>query len=69
MSLWIGLLAYVKPFCCRYKLVGVGGGGFALLVARNREVGNDLRALLAASTFPVKIYNWSVCSEQFLDHS
>ncbi|GLJ56197.1 hypothetical protein SUGI_1206660 [Cryptomeria japonica] len=63
------LFAYVNPFCCGYKLVGAGGGGFALLLAKNREAANDLRALLEASIFPVKIYNWSVCLEQFSDHS
>lgn len=58
------LFEYSDPFCCGYKLIGAGGGGFALLLARNREAADDLKNLLKASGFPIKIYNWSMYSDR-----
>jgi len=62
--LWISFFEYSDPFCCGYKLIGAGGGGFALLLARNREAADDLKNMLKASGFPIKIYSWSMCSDR-----
>nr|XP_043622807.1 bifunctional fucokinase/fucose pyrophosphorylase [Erigeron canadensis] len=56
------LFAFADRYCCGYKLVGAGGGGFALLLAKNVESALQLRqALEENNTFDVKVYNWNVC--------
>ncbi|PWA76489.1 L-fucokinase/GDP-L-fucose pyrophosphorylase [Artemisia annua] len=58
------LFAFADRYCCGYKLVGAGGGGFALLLAKNAENALQLRhALEESSDFDVKVYNWNVCLE------
>ncbi|CAK7348679.1 unnamed protein product [Dovyalis caffra] len=54
------LFAFADPYCCGYKLVGAGGGGFALLLAKNAESGNELKHKLEDSNLNVKIYNWNI---------
>ncbi|CAH9115095.1 unnamed protein product [Cuscuta epithymum] len=55
------LFAFCDPFCCGYKLVGAGGGGFALLLAKTRESADEMRRLLVpVSGFHVHIYNWEI---------
>nr|GMD31516.1 bifunctional fucokinase/fucose pyrophosphorylase [Ipomoea batatas] len=55
------LFAFCHRFCCGYKLVGAGGGGFALLLAKNRESAEELRHLLKEkSGFDVQVYNWQI---------
>ncbi|KAM7511867.1 hypothetical protein LguiB_010742 [Lonicera macranthoides] len=55
------LFAFSDRYCCGYKLVGAGGGGFALLLAKNADCANQLRHLLEEnSDFDVKVYNWSI---------
>ncbi|KAL9229015.1 hypothetical protein vseg_004533 [Gypsophila vaccaria] len=59
------LFEIVDPYCCGYKLVGAGGGGFALLLAKDSDSAIKLRGLLTdSSEFDVKVYNWSISSEQ-----
>ena len=56
------LFAFAHDFCSGYKLVGAGGGGFALLLAKNAQNARQLRiALEQNNNFHVKVYNWSVC--------
>ncbi|KAK1420244.1 hypothetical protein QVD17_21683 [Tagetes erecta] len=56
------LFAFADHYCCGYKLVGAGGGGFALLLAKNVENALQLkRALEENREFDVKVYNWKVC--------
>lgn len=55
------LFAFADPYCCGYKLVGAGGGGFALLLAKNLNCAKELRqALEESTTFGVKVYNWNI---------
>ncbi|GMH00390.1 hypothetical protein Nepgr_002229 [Nepenthes gracilis] len=55
------LFDFVDPFCCGYKLVGAGGGGFALLLAKDADCAEQLRHLLTdSSEFDVKIYRWNI---------
>ncbi|KAK9758096.1 hypothetical protein RND81_01G206500 [Saponaria officinalis] len=59
------LFEFSEPYCCGYKLVGAGGGGFALLLAKDSDNAVKLRGLLTdGSGFDVKVYNWSIFSEE-----
>lgn len=58
------LFSFADPYCSGYKLVGAGGGGFALLIAKDADRAKELRQLLEAdSSFDVKIYDWNVYLE------
>ncbi|KAK4488686.1 hypothetical protein RD792_004458 [Penstemon davidsonii] len=55
------LFAFCDPYCHGYKLVGAGGGGFALLLAKTPDSANELRHLLTEnSDFDVKVYDWEI---------
>ncbi|KAK3148584.1 hypothetical protein QOZ80_3BG0296840 [Eleusine coracana subsp. coracana] len=55
------LFSFADPYCCGYKLVGAGGGGFALMLAKNLSCAKELREALAKSaTFDVKVYDWNI---------
>ncbi|XP_073281803.1 bifunctional fucokinase/GDP-fucose pyrophosphorylase [Primulina huaijiensis] len=55
------LFAFSDSYCCGYKLVGAGGGGFALLLAKSAESAVKLRHLLAENPdFNVKVYEWEI---------
>ncbi|KAF5451770.1 hypothetical protein F2P56_026845 [Juglans regia] len=55
------LFSFADPYCSGYKLVGAGGGGFALLLAKDADCAKELRQSLEAdSSFDVKIYDWKV---------
>ncbi|KAK0580850.1 hypothetical protein LWI29_007044 [Acer saccharum] len=59
------LFAFADSYCCGYKLVGAGGGGFALLLANDAKSATQLKQKLEKdSNFDyVKVYSWSI----FLD--
>ncbi|KAE7999331.1 hypothetical protein FH972_003773 [Carpinus fangiana] len=58
------LFSFADPYCNGYKLVGAGGGGFALLLAKDACSANELRQLLEADpSFDVKIYDWNIFKE------
>lgn len=55
------LFAFADPYCCGYKLVGAGGGGFALLLAKDPRRAQELRqALHESAAFNVKVYDWNL---------
>lgn len=54
------LFALADPYCCGYKLVGAGGGGFALFLAKDESCAIQLRQLLVASHSNVTFYNWQL---------
>ena len=55
------LFTFSDRYCRGYKLIGAGGGGFALLLARNAESAKELRRTLAEdSSFDVKVYDWDI---------
>ncbi|OMO64254.1 hypothetical protein CCACVL1_21925 [Corchorus capsularis] len=55
------LFAFADPYCSGYKLVGAGGGGFALLLAKDGTCAKELRNKLEENPdFDSVIYNWSV---------
>ncbi|XVF33129.1 hypothetical protein REPUB_Repub17cG0141600 [Reevesia pubescens] len=55
------LFAFADPYCSGYKLVGAGGGGFALLLAKDATCAKELRIMLEKNPeFDSVIYNWSV---------
>uniref|UniRef100_A0A6P4A5M3 bifunctional fucokinase/fucose pyrophosphorylase isoform X1 n=1 Tax=Ziziphus jujuba TaxID=326968 RepID=A0A6P4A5M3_ZIZJJ len=55
------LFEFADPYCCGYKLVGAGGGGFALLLAKDAKHAKELRNLLEEdSSFDVKVYDWNI---------
>lgn len=56
------LFAFAEPFCCGYKLVGAGGGGFALLLAKDAACAQQLKqALKESADLNVKVYEWNIC--------
>lgn len=58
------LFSFADPYCSGYKLVGAGGGGFALILAKDAACAKELRQSLEAdSSFDVKIYDWNVFLE------
>jgi len=58
------LFELAQPYCCGYKLVGAGAGGFALLLAKDADRADQLRRLLThSSDFDVRVYQWSIFSD------
>ncbi|KAI4364684.1 hypothetical protein MLD38_020741 [Melastoma candidum] len=58
-----GLFAFAEPYCSGYKLVGAGGGGFALLLGKDGDRTRELREALEGGGglhFDVKVYNWEI---------
>ncbi|KAK7397452.1 hypothetical protein VNO78_18624 [Psophocarpus tetragonolobus] len=55
------LFSFATPYCCGYKLVGAGGGGFALLLAKDAQRAKELTHRLEDDKhFDVKIYEWQI---------
>jgi galactokinase/mevalonate kinase-like predicted kinase len=43
-----GLFQYARPYTNGGKLAGAGGGGFAIMIARDAQAAHELTALLPA---------------------
>lgn len=55
------LFSFASPYCCGHKLVGAGGGGFALLLAKDALCAKEVRQRLEdEKQFDVKIYDWQI---------
>ncbi|KAF7826210.1 bifunctional fucokinase/fucose pyrophosphorylase [Senna tora] len=56
------LFSFASPYCCGYKLVGAGGGGFGLLLAKDADCAKELKQKLEneKKQFDVKIYDWKI---------
>ncbi|QHN85512.1 hypothetical protein HN51_039874 [Arachis hypogaea] len=55
------LFSFASPYCSGYKLVGAGGGGFALLLAKDADQAMELRQRLQDNKdLNAKIYNWQI---------
>ncbi|KAH6834208.1 L-fucokinase/GDP-L-fucose pyrophosphorylase [Perilla frutescens var. hirtella] len=55
------LFALCEPYCQGCKLVGAGGGGFALMLAKTAESAKKLKHLISENPhFDVQIYNWEI---------
>ncbi|KAK6158906.1 hypothetical protein DH2020_006220 [Rehmannia glutinosa] len=55
------LFAFSDPYCHGYKLVGAGGGGFALMLAKTAQSAEKFRKLITEnSDFDVKVYDWEI---------
>lgn len=54
------IFAQVEHLTYGYKLVGAGGGGFAMLVARSEEAAGEIKSILTRMGEPIKVYNWEV---------
>ena len=48
----------VHKYTCGYKLVGAGGGGFAMLIAKDKHAAKGVKEILQGLS--VKVYNWSL---------
>jgi fucokinase len=46
-----------------HKLVGDGGGGFAILIAKTMEASFYMKILLREFGPPVEVINWSLCED------
>lgn len=55
------LFSFADPYCHGYKLVGAGGGGFALMLAKTTESAKELRYLITENPdFDVEVYDWEI---------
>lgn len=56
------LFAVADPYCCGYKLIGAGGGGFALLLTKDAELAEQLRGVLQdpKCDLNVRVHNWAI---------
>ncbi|KAK4778063.1 hypothetical protein SAY87_018250 [Trapa incisa] len=60
------LFATADPYCCGYKLIGAGGGGFALLLAKDAECAEQLKGVLQdpLCDLNARVYNWAIYVEK-----
>lgn len=54
------LFGKVSHLSCGHKLVGAGGGGFAIIMAKCRDAAREMKLLLQTLGPPVQVYNWSL---------
>lgn len=55
------LFAFADSYCQGCKLVGAGGGGFALMLAKTAASAKKLKQMLTENPdFDVQIYDWEI---------
>lgn len=58
----------VHSLCFGYKLLGAGGGGFAVLVAKSGECAGEIRRVLGELGEPIKVFDWSLWEGESLEN-
>lgn len=54
----------VEHLSCGYKLVGAGGGGFGIIMAKNALAAEMVKTNLRDFGHPLQFYNWSLADEE-----
>ncbi|KAG6541209.1 hypothetical protein Mapa_017370 [Marchantia paleacea] len=57
------LFKMVAHLSCGYKLVGAGGGGFALILAKCTQTSKQIKEMMIQVGPPVKVYEWKIHSQ------
>lgn len=57
------LFKMVAHLSCGYKLVGAGGGGFALILAKCTQTSKQIKEMMSEVGSPVKVYEWKIHSQ------
>ncbi|KAJ7561420.1 hypothetical protein O6H91_03G028100 [Diphasiastrum complanatum] len=55
------LFQKVSQFSSGFKLVGAGGGGFALVLAKDVKSADHIKDILIMFGEAIQVYNWSLC--------
>ena len=56
------LFARVHHLSCGYKLAGAGGGGFAMIMAKDVESARQIKSILNDIGDPVRVAQWSIAT-------
>ena len=56
------LFARVHHLSCGYKLAGAGGGGFAMIMAKDAESARQIKSILNGIGDPVRVAQWSIAT-------
>ncbi|XP_024367740.1 bifunctional fucokinase/GDP-fucose pyrophosphorylase isoform X3 [Physcomitrium patens] len=54
------LFQKVKHLSCGHKLVGAGGGGFAIFIGKDKNATEEMKVLLQSVGPPVQVYSWAL---------
>jgi fucokinase len=55
----------VQHLSCGHKLVGAGGGGFAIFIGKNKDATQEMKSLLQSAGPPVQVYHWNLFEPDF----
>ncbi|KAL2653105.1 hypothetical protein R1flu_021233 [Riccia fluitans] len=56
------LFRQVAHLSVGYKLVGAGGGGFAIILARSKQTADQIKGMMREVGPPVKVFEWKLYS-------
>ncbi|KAG0577868.1 hypothetical protein KC19_5G187500 [Ceratodon purpureus] len=59
------LFQKVQHLSCGHKLVGAGGGGFAIFIGKNKDATQEMKSLLQSVGPPVQVYRWNLFEPEF----
>ena len=54
------LFRAAEPWACGAKLVGAGGGGFAVLLGKSKEDAREIKALVGRIGGSMAVYEWTL---------